>query len=65
VWEILTTAGVDPVPRRSGPTWREFLTAQAEGVIACDFFYIDLVDLRQGYALVFLDTARAGCVSPG
>jgi transposase len=27
VWEILTAAGIDPAPRRSGPTWREFLTA--------------------------------------
>jgi transposase InsO family protein len=55
VWEILTAAGVDPAPRRSGPTWREFLTTQAEGVIACDFVHIDLVDLRRVYALVFLE----------
>ncbi|WP_371794147.1 integrase core domain-containing protein [Streptomyces sp. NBC_01718] len=55
VWEILTAAGIDPAPRRSGPTWREFLTAQTEGVIACDFLHIDLVDLRRVYALVFLD----------
>ncbi|MBB4786889.1 integrase core domain-containing protein [Streptomyces rapamycinicus] len=31
VWEILHAAGFDPAPRRSGPTWREFLTAQAKG----------------------------------
>ena len=43
VWEILTAAGIDPAPRRSGPTWREFLTAQAEGVIACDFVYFSLL----------------------
>lgn len=55
VWEILTAAGIDPAPRRGGPTWREFLTAQAEGVIACDFAHIDLVDLRRVYALVFLE----------
>jgi hypothetical protein len=55
VWEILTAAGVDPAPRRGGPTWREFLTAQAEGAIACDFVHIDLVDLRRVYALVFLE----------
>lgn len=55
VWEILTAAGIDPAPRRSGPTWREFLTAQTEGVIVCDFLHIDLVDLRRVYALVFLD----------
>ncbi|MEU9247524.1 integrase core domain-containing protein [Streptomyces sp. NPDC048385] len=55
VWEILTAAGIDPAPRRSGPTWREFLTAQAEGIIACDFLHIDLVDLRRVYTLVFLE----------
>jgi putative transposase len=27
VWQILHDAGVDPAPRRSGPTWRQFLTA--------------------------------------
>lgn len=27
VWDILTAAGVDPAPRRSGPTWRQFLVA--------------------------------------
>jgi putative transposase len=55
VWEILTAAGIDPAPRRNGPTWRDFLTAQAEGLIACDFVHIDLVDLRRVYALVFLE----------
>jgi putative transposase len=29
VWTILKKAGLDPAPRRSGPTWRQFLTAQA------------------------------------
>ncbi|GAA2350221.1 hypothetical protein GCM10010376_85500 [Streptomyces violaceusniger] len=48
-------AGVDPAPRRMGPTWREFLTAQAGSIIACDFLHIDLVDLRRVYALVFLE----------
>jgi hypothetical protein len=33
VWEILSAAGIDPAPRRSGPTWREFLTTQAESII--------------------------------
>ncbi|MFF3871897.1 integrase core domain-containing protein [Streptomyces sp. NPDC001978] len=55
VWEILTAAGIDPAPHRRGPTWREFLTAQAEGVMACDFVHIDLVDLRRVYAPVFLE----------
>ncbi|MGW1898222.1 integrase core domain-containing protein [Streptomyces hirsutus] len=55
VWEILAAAGIDPAPRRSGPTWREFLTAQAEGIVACDFVHIDLAGLRRVYALVFLE----------
>jgi hypothetical protein len=29
VWMILKRAGIDPSPRRSGPTWGEFLSAQA------------------------------------
>ncbi len=47
VWKILTAAGVDPTPRRAGTTWREFLTSQAEAIIACGFLHIDLVDLLQ------------------
>jgi putative transposase len=31
VWEILHAAGIDPAPRRSGPTWRQFLRDQAAG----------------------------------
>src|SRR5690348_7748993 len=33
VWEILHAAGIEPAPRRAGPTWREFLTAQAHAII--------------------------------
>lgn len=55
VWHILTVARAGPAPRRNGPSWREFLTAQAAGIIACDFLHIDLVDLRRVYALVFLE----------
>ena len=29
VWQILHDAGIDPAPRRTGPTWKQFLTAQA------------------------------------
>lgn len=38
VWLILKRAGGDPAPRRGGPTWAQFLTAQAKGIVACDFF---------------------------
>ena len=55
VWEILHAAGVDPAPRRSGPTWREFLATQAEGIISVDFFHIDTALGRRLYALAFLE----------
>jgi putative transposase len=31
VWAILHRTGVDPAPRRQGPSWRQFLTDQAQG----------------------------------
>jgi putative transposase len=34
VWEILRAAGIDPAPRRAGPTWRQFMHAQAAGILA-------------------------------
>jgi len=43
VWEILRAAGIDPAPRRSGPTWRQFLHAQAAGILAVDFLHVDTV----------------------
>ncbi|MFH9355791.1 integrase core domain-containing protein, partial [Kitasatospora sp. NPDC017646] len=55
VWQILHAAGIDPAPRRTGPSWRDFLTAQAEGIIAADFFHVDTVTGRRLYALVFLE----------
>jgi hypothetical protein len=37
VWKILKAAGIDPAPQRSGPTWRQFLAAQAHTLLAVDF----------------------------
>src|ERR1039457_748641 len=36
VWEILRNAGINPAPRRCGPTWSQFLRSQAEAILACD-----------------------------
>jgi transposase InsO family protein len=55
VWNILQQAGVDPAPRRSGPTWREFCGAQAKTMLACDFFTVDTVMLRRIYVLFVLE----------
>jgi putative transposase len=57
VWEILHAAGIDPAPRRSGPTWRQFLHAQAAGIVAVDFLHVDTVFLRRLglHVLVFIE----------
>ena len=55
IWEILHAAGVDPAPRRSGPTWRQFLHAQAAGILAVDFLHVDTVLLKRIYVLVFIE----------
>jgi len=55
VWQILERAGFNPAPRRCGPTWRDFLTAQAITIMACDFFTIDTVFLYRLYVVLFLE----------
>ena len=50
-------SGIEPAPRRSSETWREFLRAQASGIVACDFFTLDTVLFRRLYALVFIELA--------
>ena len=55
VWQILHDAGIDPAPRRAGPTWKQFLTAQARGIVAVDFVHVDTVLLRRLYALIVIE----------
>ena len=55
VWEILHAAGLDPAPRRSGPTWRQFLHAQASGILAVNFLHVDTVLCKRLYVLVFIE----------
>ena len=55
VWQILHDAGIGPPPRRTGPTWKQFLTAQARGIIAVDYVHMDTVLLRRIYALIVIE----------
>jgi hypothetical protein len=57
VWKILTAAGVDPAPRRSEPTWTQFLRAQAHAVLACDLFHLDTVALTRLYVFFVVEHA--------
>jgi transposase InsO family protein len=58
VWEILKKHGIDPAPRRAGPTWADFLRSQAEAIIACDFFTVDLLDGTKAYVLALIEHAN-------
>jgi putative transposase len=55
VWTILKRVGIDPCPRRLGPTWGEFLRAQAGGLLACDFFHCDTVLLTRLYCFAVVE----------
>ena len=55
VWQILHAAGIGPAPRRAGPTWRQFLAAQAAGILAVDFPHVDTVLLKRLHVLVFIE----------
>jgi hypothetical protein len=54
---ILRQAGLPSAPRGTGPVWRQFLTAQAHGILAVDFLHIDTALLKRIY--VFFGIERA------
>jgi transposase InsO family protein len=63
---LLAQARLEPAPRRSGPSWREFLRSQAAGIVASDFFTVETILLRRFYVLSFIAHASrrvwlAGC----
>src|SRR3954452_6340523 len=60
VRRLLAQARLRPAPRRLGPTWREFLRAQAATIVACDFFTVESVFLRRYYAFFFVAHGSRG-----
>ncbi len=65
---VLIKAGIPPAGRRSELTWKQFLSAHAQTIVATDFFTVDTVFFRRLYVLVFvhLGTRRvlsAACTS--
>ena len=55
MWSILKQAGVDPAPRRDGPSWRQFLRGQAHSIVATDFFCVDTLLLQRLYVLFVME----------
>jgi putative transposase len=57
VWSILQRAGIDPAPRRDGPSWRQSLRGQTRGILATDFFRVETVLLQRLYVLFVVEHA--------
>ena len=57
VWSILKRAGIDPAPRRDGPSWQHFLRVQTRGILATDFFCVDTLLLQRLYVLFVVEHA--------
>jgi hypothetical protein len=63
VKKILRAKGIGPAGRR-GPSWREFLRAQARSIIAVDFFTVDTVWLQRLHVLFFIELgSRRVCLA--
>ena len=56
VRRVLRRLRIPPAPERGHDAWRQFLRAQAETMLACDFFHVDCaVTLRRVYVFFVLE----------
>jgi putative transposase len=68
VRKILREAGLGPTRERSGPSWRAFVRAQAQSMLAVDFFTVETLSLQRLYVLFFIELGSrrarvAGCTA--
>ena len=57
VWEMLREAGIDPAPERAASTWADFLRAQANALLACDFLETVTLTGTRMYVLAAIEHA--------
>jgi putative transposase len=54
---VLLAAGIPPAGRRSQLSWRQFLAAHAETLVAADFFSLDTIFFKRLYVLIYVHLA--------
>jgi putative transposase len=64
----LLRAGIPPSGRRAQPSWKQFLSAHAQTLVAADFFSVDTVFFKRLYVLIYIHLATrrillAGCTA--
>jgi hypothetical protein len=52
---MLHNARIDPPPRQAGPSWSEFVRAQAHAILACDVFPLDTLVLHRLHAFFVIE----------
>ena len=62
---LLRRHGLGPAPRRTGPSWAQFLRAQAEGIVACDLFTVETIRLKTLHVLFFIQLSTRRIVAAG
>ncbi len=68
VRKMLREAGIGPAGERGGLSWRAFLRAQAQSILAVDFFTVETIALQRLYVLFFIELGSrrvhlAGCTA--
>jgi transposase InsO family protein len=54
---VLVAAGIPPSGRRAQLSWKQFLAAHAQTLVAADFFSVDTVFFKRLYVLIYVHLA--------